>query len=75
MLINNYHMCEDDKTFATFEVNGRLYQFTWLLTTFQRAIDKFVDEKNLTNAFVYLDNITVARRDQTEHDKCVKSFF
>ena len=58
-----------------------LYQFTPIpfgvtkrVVTFQRAIDKFVEEENLTNTFVYLDNVTVAGRDQIEHNKCVKRF-
>ena len=73
--------CKDDKVFTAVEKNGNLYQFTRIpfgvtngVATFLRAIDKFVDEENLTNMFVYLDSITVAGRDQAEHDRCVKRF-
>ena len=74
-------LSEEDKPFTAFEADGRLYQFTCIpfgvtngVATFQRAIDKFVDEENLINTFVYLDNITVAGKTQAEHDECVKSF-
>ena len=42
--------------------------------TFRRAIDKFVDEENLTIMFVYLNSFTVTGSDQAKHDKCVKRF-
>ena len=65
-------LCEDDKEFTAFEANRCFYQFTQMplgvtntVATFQWIID---------NTFVYLDNITVARRDQEEHDKCIKQF-
>ena len=74
-------LCKDDKAFIAFEVNGHLYQFTWIpfgvtnrVATCQWAIDKFVDKENLTNTFVYLDNITITGRDQAEHEKWVKRF-
>ena len=69
---------KDDKPFSVFEVNRSLYQFTWMLfvvtnkvATFQWTIDKF--EKNF-NTIPYLDNITIARRNQVEYDKYVKMF-
>ena len=76
----NYQLplCED-KAFTGFEVNGRLYPFTWLLfgvtngvATFMQAIDKFVDKEKFTNMFVYLNNITVAKRGQAEFNKWIK---
>ena len=61
------------KTFTASGANEHLYQFTRIpfgittgVATFQRAINKFVDEENLTNTFIYLDNI-VTGRDQAEH--------
>ena len=41
---------------------------------FQRAMDKMVDEEGLKDTFPYLDNITVAGRNQQEHDENVKKF-
>ena len=34
------------------------------VAVFQRAMDKFVDEEGLKDTFPYLDNLTVAGRDQ-----------
>ena len=66
-------LSKDDKAFTAFGVNEHLYQFTLIpfgittgVATFQRAIDKFVDEENLTNTFIYVDKI-VTGRDQAEH--------
>ena len=41
---------------------------------FQRAMDKMVDEEGLKDTFPYLDNITVAERNQQGHDENVKKF-
>ena len=38
-------------------------------------MDKFVDEEGLKDSFPYLDNITVAGRDQEEHDENVPKFY
>ena len=37
-------------------------------------MDKFVEEEKLDDTFPYLDNITVAGRNQEEHDKNVQDF-
>ena len=37
-------------------------------------MDKMVDEEGLKDTFPYLDNITVAGRNQQEHDENVKKF-
>jgi hypothetical protein len=72
---------ESDRKFTGFEANGRLYQFCRIpfgvtngVAAFQRAMDNFVDEENLNDTFPYLDNITVAGRDQKEHDVNVQAF-
>ena len=44
------------------------------VAVFQRAMDKFVDEEGLKDTFPYLDNLTVAGRDQEEHDVNVQKF-
>ena len=41
---------------------------------FQRAMDKMVDEEGLKDTFSYLDNFTIAGRNQQEHDKNVMFF-
>ena len=72
---------ESDRKFTGFEANGRLYQFCRIpfgvtngVAAFQRAMDNFVYEENLNDTFPYLDNITVAGRDQKEHDVNVQAF-
>ena len=35
---------------------------------------QFVSDDNLKDVFVYLDNVTLAGRDHTEHDRNVKAF-
>lgn len=73
---------DEDKPYTAFESNGKLYQFKRIpfgvkngVAAFQRVLDKFVEEESLLNTFVYLDNITVGGKDQSEHDFHVKRFF
>ncbi len=72
---------EADQKYTAFEANGRLYHFRRIpfgvtngVAVFQRAMDKFVDEEGLKDTFPYLDNITVAGRDQEDHDENVQKF-
>jgi len=72
---------ETDRKYTGFEANGRLYQFCRIpfgvtngVAVFQRAMDKFVEDEGLKDTFPYLDNITVAGRDQEEHDRNVQKF-
>ena len=72
---------ESDRKYTGFEANGRLYQFCRIafgvtngVAVFQRAMHKMVDEEGLKYTFPYLDNITVAGRNQQEHDENVKKF-
>jgi len=37
-------------------------------------MSQFVEQENLRDTFPYLDNVTVAGRDQEEHDNNVKLF-
>ena len=79
-----YHqvpMKESDRKYTGFEANGRLYQVCRIpfgvtneVAVFQRAMDKMVDEEGLKETFPYLDNITIAGRNQQEHDGNVKKF-
>lgn len=56
-----------------FDVNGFLYQLTQIplivtnnVATIQDTINKFVDEEVLLNTVVYLGNITIAGRYETD---------
>ena len=56
-----------DKQYTAFEAGGKLYQFcrmpfglTNAVACFQRKMDDFVEQYNLSDTFVYLDNITIA---------------
>ena len=72
---------ESARKYTGFEPNGSLYQFCRILfgvtngvAVFQRAMDKMVDEEGLKDTFPYLDNITVAGRNQQERVENVKKF-
>ena len=72
---------ESDMIYTGFEANGRLYHFchvpfgvTNVFAVFQRAMDKMIEEEGLNDTFPYLDNITVAGKDQEEHDSNVQRF-
>jgi hypothetical protein len=79
-----YHqipISESDKKFTAFEANGRLYQFCRIpfgvtngVAAFQRTMDRIVEEENLKDTFPYLDNVTIAGRDEAEHDRNVLKF-
>lgn len=58
-----------------FDINGFLYllkQIPLIVTnnvaTIQNTINKFVDEEVLLNTVVYLGNITIVGKYETEHD-------
>ena len=70
------------KVYSTFDLKSAYHQvpikesdrkYTGV-AVFQRAMDKMVDEEGLKDTFPYLDNITVAGRNQQEHDENVKKF-
>ena len=41
---------------------------------FQRTIDDFIVNENLSDTFAYIDDVTICGRDQNEHDKNLKRF-
>ena len=41
---------------------------------FQRVMDTFISENNLSGTFTYLDNITVCSKSQEEHDTKLAEF-
>lgn len=64
-----------DKLYTTFEAGGGLYQFTRVpfvatneVACFKRTMDFFIKEKQLPATFAYLDNITICRMTQEEHN-------
>ena len=70
---------EDDKPCTAFEAKGGLYKFTRLpfgvtneVACFQRKMKKFVEENHLKAVFPYIDNITIAGKD--DHDTNLKLF-
>uniref|UniRef100_UPI00358F56FA uncharacterized protein n=1 Tax=Myxine glutinosa TaxID=7769 RepID=UPI00358F56FA len=70
-----------DRIYTAFESGQRLYQFTRLpfgvtngVPCFQRAMDDLIARENLTDVFVYLDNLTVCGYDQGHHDTNLKHF-
>ena len=52
---------QSDRKYTTFEGNGQLFEFTCILfgVTFLRSMNEIVKEENLTDTFLYLDNILV----------------
>ena len=79
-----YHqipIIETAKKYTAFEANGRLYQFCRIpfgvtngVAMFQRSMDKFVEDENLTDTSPYLDNITVGGYNQEHHDENCRKF-
>ena len=74
-------LVESECKYTAFEANGKLYEFTRIpfgvkngVAAFQRIMSQFVEQESLRDTFPYLDNVTVAGRDQEEHDDNVKSF-
>lgn len=72
---------ESEKQFTAFEACGKLYQFTRVpfgvrngVPAFQRTITNIITSENLEGVQVYLDDITVCGRDQSEHDMNLDNF-
>ena len=71
----------DDKPHTAFEVFQRLYQFRRIpfgatngVANFQRVIDNVILEEDLKDTFAYVDNVTVCRKDQAQHDENLNKF-
>ena len=72
---------EKDKQYTAFEACNKLYQFTRLpfgvtngVACFQCEMMKFIEQKNLSAVFPYLDNITICGKNQEEHDANLEKF-
>ena len=79
-----YHqvpLCNSDRPYTGFEADGALYQFKRIPfgvtngpSCFQRIIRETVARENLSDVFVYLDNLYVCGQDDSEHDQNLKKF-
>ena len=79
-----YHqipIAQKDRILTAFEAGGKLWEFKRIpfgvtngVPAFQREMDKMVEQESLKDTFPYLDNITVAGRNQEEHDLNVEKF-
>ena len=70
---------ESDMNYTGFEANGGSTIFVTShlvlpMVLLQRAMDKMIEEEGLNDTFPYLDNITVAGKDQEEHNSNVQRF-
>ena len=73
-----YHqlpIAECDRKYTAFEAAGKLYEFNRVPfgvtnggPAFQRNMDSVIEEDNLRDTFPYIDNVTIAGRNQEEHD-------
>ena len=66
----------DERHYFSFEAAGKLYQPKRLpfgvtngVACFQRNINEFIERHSLKKTYAYLDNVTVAGKDQAEHDE------
>ena len=79
-----YHQIEldpRDREYIAFQSGNELYQWRKLpfgltnaVPEFQRAINHFIERNNLIGCFPYLDDITIAGINQSEHDINLKAF-
>ena len=67
---------ESKRKYTTFEGLGDLYEFRVLpfgmtngVPSFQRIINDVITQEDLSDTFPYLDNVTVAGIDQSDHDR------
>ena len=72
---------EDDKPYTTFEGKKCLYHFNRVpfgVTNgppcFQRTIDQFTEEEELSDTFAFFDNIHICGMDQEQHDRNLVKF-
>ena len=79
-----YHQIELDpreREYTAFQSGNDLYQWRRLpfgltnaVPEFQRAINHFIEQNSLKGCFPYLDDITIAGVNQSEHDINLKAF-
>ncbi|GFU60020.1 retrovirus-related Pol polyprotein from transposon opus [Trichonephila clavipes] len=66
---------------CSFEACGKLYQFLRVpfgvtngVASFQRVIDKIIEDEGLTPTYPFIDDVTVCGKDQKEHDDNLEKF-
>ena len=79
-----YHQVEllpSKRKFTAFQANGNLFEFRRIpfgvknrVVVFQSKIKQFISEEKLKDTVMYFDNVTMAGRNQLEHDDNVKAF-
>ena len=82
-LKSTYHQIELDPgegEYTAFQAGNELYQWrrmpfglTNAVPEFQRALNRFIEQYNLKGCFPYLDDITIAGVNQSEHDINLKA--
>ncbi|GFT20643.1 retrovirus-related Pol polyprotein from transposon opus [Trichonephila clavipes] len=72
---------DSERRYTTFEACGKLYQFLRVpfgvtngVACFQRVIDKIIEDEGLTLTYPFIDDVTVCRKDQKEHDDNLEKF-
>ena len=83
-LKSTYHQVSlqnKDKPYTAFEANRRLYQFYRIpfgvcngVAAFQKIMDDFIRDEELSDTFAYLDDIAICGHDQAHHDKNLTKF-
>ena len=79
-----YHQIEfdpRDREYTAFQSGNELYQWRRLpfgltnaVPEFQQAINHFIEQNSLKGCFSYIDDITIAGVNQSEHDINFKAF-
>ncbi|GFV64256.1 putative retrovirus-related pol polyprotein from transposon opus, partial [Trichonephila clavipes] len=75
---NAYHQIpiqDSERHYTAYEACGKLYQFLRVpfgvtngVASFQRVIDKIIEDEGLTLTYPFIDDVTVCGKDQKEHD-------
>ena len=83
-LSSAYHqipIAEDEREYTAFEADGKLYCFLYIpfgvtngVAGFQRTVDAIVAKENLSDVYVYVDNITIGGMTKEQHDKNLTEF-
>ncbi|XP_059059911.1 uncharacterized protein LOC131853113 [Achroia grisella] len=70
-----------ERPYTAFEACGNLFQFTRIpfgvtneVSAFQRTMQFFISNENLTDTYVYLDDVTVYGKDKLTHDANLAKF-
>ncbi|GFT46967.1 retrovirus-related Pol polyprotein from transposon 17.6 [Trichonephila clavipes] len=81
---NAYHQIpiqDSERHYTAFEACGKLYQFLHVpfgitngVACFQRVIDKIIEDEGFTLTYPFIDDVTVCRKDQKEHDDNLEKF-